>query len=617
MDLFPYETRRPFQDVLLDHIDKAVKNRTNLVAHAPTGLGKTAASLAGTLSNTLNTSKTVVFLTSMHTQHQIALDTVREIRQKHDVKIVGVDVIGKKHLCLQPGVKSLPTSEFTEYCRALREDNACEYYNNLKNQDNLTTNTKAALSDLKHRSPVDREDLLDRGKKYDVCPYETSLILGKESNIIITDYYYIFHPGIRETFLAKIGKNIEDLVLIVDEAHNLPNRVKDLASHTLSTYTLEAAGNEAVEHGYNDIEHIFQDIHQILKQIQTSSEETYVSQKQFKAQVNKIWEYDSLITTLEDVADDIREEEKASSIGNVASFLDAWADKKPGYTHVFTKDTSSKRTVLKLKKSCLDAGQITGDVMKKAISTTLMSGTLTPPTMYRDIMGLSKEDTDVLQLKSPFPKENKLNLIVPKTSTKYKKRSPKMFKKMGSTISDMANHIPGNVAVFLPSYKLLGKVASNMQSCKKTIFKERRGMSNDAKKQMLDQFKKFKDSGAVLLGVASGSFAEGIDLPGDLLKGVIVVGLPLGRPDLETKALIDYYDKKFGKGWDYGYIYPAFNKTLQGAGRCIRSGTDKGVVIFLDERYAWNRYRSIFPKTWNMKVTALHKRYLTSFFQHQ
>lgn len=614
MDLFPHETRRPFQDILLDQIDKAVRNRTNLVAHAPTGLGKTAASLAGTLANTLNTSKTVVFLTSMHTQHEIALETVKQIRKKHGVKIIGVDVIGKKHLCLQPGVRSLPTSEFTEYCRALREDNACEYYNNLKTKEKLTTNTKAALSDLKHRSPVDREDLLEKGKQYDVCPYETSLILGKESNIIITDYYYIFHPGIRDTFLAKIGKNIEDLVLVVDEAHNLPNRVKDLASYTLSTYTLEAAANEAVEHGYNDVEHVFKDINNILKKTKTASEETYISQNQFRKQVDRIWSYNALITTLEDIADDIREEEKKSSIGSVATFLEAWQDDTPGYTHVFSKDTSSKRTVLKLKKSCLDAGQITGDVMQKSISTILMSGTLTPPTMYRDIMGLDKEETDVLQLKSPFPKENRLNLIVPKTSTKYKKRGPKMYKKQGEIISDMANNIPGNVAVFLPSYALLGNIASNMQTCKKTIFKERRGMSTEAKKTMLDQFKKFKDSGAVLLGVASGSFAEGIDLPGDLLKGVIIVGLPLGKPDLETKALINYYDKKFGKGWDYGYIYPAFNKTLQGAGRCIRSGTDKGAIIFLDERYAWNKYRSIFPKPWNMKITALHKRYLEKFF---
>jgi len=91
--------------------------------------------------------------------------------------------------------------------------------------------------------------------------------------------------------------------------------------------------------------------------------------------------------------------------------------------------------------------------------------------------------------------------------------------------------------------------------------------------------------------------------------------LPLQRPDLETKALIDYYDKKFKKGWDYGYVYPAFNKTLQSAGRCIRSETDKGVIMFIDERYEWPRYKACFPETWNIKTTLLFESMIRDFFK--
>jgi DNA excision repair protein ERCC-2 len=118
----------------------------------------------------------------------------------------------------------------------------------------------------------------------------------------------------------------------------------------------------------------------------------------------------------------------------------------------------------------------------------------------------------------------------------------------------------------------------------------------------------------VLLGVSSGSFGEGVDFPGDLLKGVIVVGLPLKSPDLETRQLIDYFDLKFGKGWNYGYVFPAFNKTLQNAGRCIRSETDKGVVVFLDERYAWPRYFNCFPNDQDMVVTKEYLEAIRSFF---
>ena len=117
-----------------------------------------------------------------------------------------------------------------------------------------------------------------------------------------------------------------------------------------------------------------------------------------------------------------------------------------------------------------------------------------------------------------------------------------------------------------------------------------------------------------MLAVVSGSFGEGIDLPGDLLKAVVVVGLPLSVPDLETKALIKYYDEKFGLGWDDGYIFPAMNKVMQNAGRVIRSETDRGAIIFLDERYSWHHYRRCFPTDWNIVITKLWKERLEEFF---
>ena len=117
------------------------------------------------------------------------------------------------------------------------------------------------------------------------------------------------------------------------------------------------------------------------------------------------------------------------------------------------------------------------------------------------------------------------------------------------------------------------------------------------------------------MAVAAASFSEGIDLPGDLLKCVIVVGLPLQPPDLETKELIAYYDKKYSKGWDYGYLLPAITKSLQAAGRCIRSETDKGAVIFLDERYTWPTYLRCFPPDWNIKIAQDYTADIENFFK--
>lgn len=245
-----------------------------------------------------------------------------------------------------------------------------------------------------------------------------------------------------------------------------------------------------------------------------------------------------------------------------------------------------------------------------------MSGTLLPLNMYKEILGLPKK-TETLELVSPFKKENKLNLIIPKTSTKYTERNDKNFKEIATIISKITNSITGNSAIFFPSYKLRDDVYMHLNSLsKKTAFLEVPNMSTTEKSDFLNNFKKYSQIGAILLGVSGGSFSEGIDLPGDLLKCVIVVGLPLPKPDLETKTIISYYNNLFGKGWDYGYVFPAFNKTLQSAGRCIRSETDKGVIVFLDERYAWPNYYNCFPKDWNMQIVHGFEKPIIDFFKH-
>jgi DNA excision repair protein ERCC-2 len=242
-----------------------------------------------------------------------------------------------------------------------------------------------------------------------------------------------------------------------------------------------------------------------------------------------------------------------------------------------------------------------------------MSGTLLPTSMYKELLGVEKCQEVVF--KDPFPKGNRLNLIVPKTTTKFTSRSEDQFKDIAKALSEMVNIIPGNIAVFFPSYYLRDMVKKHFDSLsEKTVFSENPELTKEGKQELLDAFKGYKDIGAVLLAAASGSFGEGIDLPGDLLKAVIVVGLPLNTPDLETKELINYFDKKFKKGWDYGYLFPAFNKTLQNAGRCIRSETDKGVIIFLDERYAWPNYKRCFPEDWDLVISTDYKEKIKGFF---
>jgi len=266
---------------------------------------------------------------------------------------------------------------------------------------------------------------------------------------------------------------------------------------------------------------------------------------------------------------------------------------------------------------CLDPQIMSRDINESCHSVILMSGTLNPVDMYRDILGFTPE-TPCLTFDSPFPHENKLNLIVPLTTTKYDRRTKEEFAHMARILAEITNTIKGNCAIFFPSYAIRESVYEFYSSlAKKTCFVEDSEMSKEEKAAFLNRFKAYASTGAVLLAAISGSFGEGIDLPGDLLQGVIIVGLPLSTPTLETKRLIDYYDVKFGKGWEYGYVNPAFQKTIQGAGRCIRTETDTGVIVFLDERYGLPNYYKNFPKDWKMKITKDYVRRINEFYELQ
>ncbi|HLC22411.1 MAG TPA: helicase C-terminal domain-containing protein, partial [Candidatus Nanoarchaeia archaeon] len=239
----------------------------------------------------------------------------------------------------------------------------------------------------------------------------------------------------------------------------------------------------------------------------------------------------------------------------------------------------------------------------------------TPLEMYEDLLGFDKNRAITLEYENPFPAENKLSIILPETSTKFTSRGKMMYEQIAAKCATIVNAVPGNTVVFFPSYALRDHIYEFLRNkCDKTLFLEDTAYTKEQRGNLLERFKEYKDQGAVLLAVAGGSYSEGIDLPGDLLKAVVVVGLPLARPDLETQELITYYDKRFGKGWDYGYVYPAIIKILQSAGRCIRSETDRGVVVFLDERYNWQNYKKCFPSSMHTQIERNPLPLIQKFF---
>jgi len=605
-DLFPYEQVRPVQDELIDAVRDALESRKDLIVHAPTGLGKTAGVLAPALSHAKAHGLKVLFLTSRHTQHSLAVQTLQDISSRHHVEIRAADMIGKKWMCLFEGAHTLP--DFNEFCRKNKEDGTCEYYSNLRASGKVTPKALEMLQSLniiRHN-----EEIISMCSDMKLCAYEMAVLLAQKSDVIVADYYYAFHPSVSEQFLKRSGISLSDCIIIADEAHNLPNRIRDLASSRLTSNMLTRAVREAKKYGFNDTTETLSVLLDALGRL--GGRERIVAKEEFTKLVGS--DFRQMAADLEFVAADVREAQRQSALGSVSGFLEAWVGTDEGYARIIKVDEFMGKPNSRLGRNCMDPAAVAKPVLDAAYCTIMMSGTLTPTEMYRDIMGFDKPMEKIFP--SPFPNQNRINLVVPKTTTKYTARSERQFSQIAEVCAEIAESVPGNTLIFFPSYYIRDQVARFLPAaCKKPIISEKPKLTKEEKGRMLDSFKTHSATGAVMLGVAAGSFSEGIDLPGDLLKCVVIVGLPLSQPDLETQELIKYYETKFQRGWDYGYIYPAFNKALQSAGRCIRSETDKGAIVFLDERYLWPNYRRLFPRDWDMEVSTEPGEDISLFFR--
>lgn len=589
MKLFPHEQIRPEQEKLLDAVKKAIESKRNLIVHAPTGLGKTAAAISPALSYALEKNLTVFYLTSRHTQHKIAIDTLRKIKEKYKIDLVATDIIGKKFMCPVPGIQLLHSSEFSDYCKSAREKKTCKFYEKTKKGNDLSFDAKAMLSELQQSGPLNCEDVIESCSKKELCPYYESVAIASESSIIIADYNLIFEPAISKKILGLMQKKLEDSIVIVDEAHNLPDRIRNNLSIVLSNSIIKLAIKEAKKFGFDELIPKLNVIQDVLNFFASNAEEMeeFIEKEDFIRKINLSVNYDELAEELEEAATEIRSKKKRSFIGSIARFIEAWKGPDEGFTRILT--VSDKTT--KISYKCLDPSIVSGPIIKETYSMIFMSATMNPTEMYKEVLGIDR--CDEAEYKNPFPEQNKLNLIVPLTTTKFTQRNDIQFKNIAVLCRKITELIPGNCAVFFPSYELKDKISNFLAtSTKKTVFSESQGMTKQEKRELLEKFSSYKN--AILLAVTGGSFGEGIDLPG-VLKCVIVVGLPLKKPDLETRKTMEYYQEMFGKGWDYGYIFPAINKALQAAGRCIRSEKDKGVIVFLDERYEWPNYRRCFP----------------------
>jgi len=608
---FPYPKVRGHQSELIKAAMKAIQEKKHLLAHAPTGLGKTAAVLCPAISYALKENKKVFFLTSKISQHEIAVELVKLMNEKFDLGIRGVDLVGRKYLCSSSHIVDCESASFYEVCKKRRKNSECEAYANIVGFDELQRK-KARKRKAKILSELDGilshlelKEYASNSLKVPCCGYEVSMLLAKDANVVIADYFHLFDPGIRRIVLQRMKVNLEDCIVIVDEAHNLPERIRSLLSFSLSVYSIDKACEELVkieQQGFIEpLEELKQEITRIAKEKLSEKErEALVEASALKEVLESVDPGDILSDELRELGEEYLEKFPHGRffLGSIANFLDRWKVIADANIRII----KAKGKLPSLQVKALDASIETAPLFKECHSAILMSGTLLPVKMYADLLGIEEKRAEFREFLSPFPKENKLSLIVPSVTTKYTSRSTEEFERIAEVISNIVGKIPGNTAVFFPSFALLESIYPFIEELSSRKFlKQKSGMNSKERAKMLSIFRAHgKAFGAVLLAVSAGSFAEGIDFLGKQLIGAIIVGVPLGEMNLETQCLVSYYKKKFGEGWHYGYIYPAMTRAIQASGRVIRDESDCGIVAFLDKRYTWPTYRKCFPKDFEL-----------------
>jgi len=625
--IFPFPSIREGQKEFMEDVKHAVEGENILIAHAPTGIGKTAAVLAPALQYAIENAKSVFFLTSKRSQHKIAIDTLRLVKERAKHNFVVVDVISKQSMC--PRAVSIYRdfySLFSEFCKSEQKNKRCPYF---------MRHDEEALRRIRERI-MHVEELYSWCTTRGICPYKAALEVAESADVLVCDYNYLFSTDISERVLEKMDRGLEDIIVIVDEAHNLPDRIRNNLSSELrmSTVTEAARGlkhtNRETYANLMELERIFTKLTMIAGK--TKKEEMNVAKDFLVEEMEKVLRrriealsYDDFVNSLRNIVEGFEtsevntEELFQRNVLGVADFLDGWRTSEKCFRIFSLSHKENPSLHFKL----LDPSVISEPIFARAHSTIMMSGTLCPTEMYADVLGagvgsnrIKGKEIVLREYKSPFPKKNRLIVVTKELTTKYTKRGEEMYRKVAMKIAEVAKYVQGGMAVFFPSYALLKNISVYLpEGVRRRAIVERREMKKDEKNRLYETLK--NDNEGILLAVQGGSLSEGMDYESNTLKAIIVVGLPLSPPTLEVKTVEGYYIGKYGaeKGRLYGYLYPAITKVMQAAGRGIRSEHDRCIVILMDYRFAQFPYKNCFPSDYDMIVTDGAEEYCRNFFK--
>ena len=599
MDYFPYEYR-PGQKELISFIDRTVRDRRCAVIEAGTGTGKTITSLCGTLGYAKDHDMKVVYLTRTKSQQkQVIRESTAIGKDILCVAVQGRSAASCPMMRDDPDLASGNAEEISKLCSVYKrkKDGACHcnFYSNLEATD------VDQWVDLIRREHPDPEDFSRMCEDAGVCPYELMKLILPYADVIAVPYPFVFMPMVLDRFVDWMGVPLSRTILIVDEAHNLPDYLRDVQTFEYGERAMDLAAKEAKEHGDFVLQEgiTVTDLVAVMKEILAAAQREYLIDED--GMLPPYYLEDELMSRLgvssitisrmckamEEIGDGIMEKKKErhklprSYIHSMSRFIRAWIDgDEDNYVRLVIKEGDNAL----FQAYCMDPSGASEPLID-CFSSIHMSGTLQPLDAYVSELGLDRVDT--LCLDGIFPKENLLTLYTDKVSMKYEEREIEQnYNDLMELVVDSINAVRVNTAVLFPSYSFMDKMIDDglVRRLNRDVSYEQRGMSQP---DLMSMFNTFKNSqGGVLFCVTGGRISEGLDFPDKALEMAIIIGIPYPKPTAKLRAMRRYYDIRFGDGIRYTSTIPTVRKMRQSIGRLIRSETDRGVAVIMDRRVA-------------------------------
>ena len=579
---FPYPYRAG-QKRLVAAAYRTMINGEQLFIQAPTGIGKTLSTVFPAVWAVGEEYADKIFYLTAKTITRTAAVSAFDILRENGLKMSYIALTSKEKICPNTVMECNPVQ--------------CPYAKGHFDRVN-----EAAFDLIHDCEQITREKLAACAKKYKVCPFELSLDVSYWVDAIICDYNYVFDPHVRLQRYFADGERGE-YIFLVDEAHNLVERAREMYSAKLEKEEFLAAKK------------YYEPFKSVVKQINSCNRKLLELKREcdvwkvlpegegigsFVMALERL--YEALNRLSETHQEWTAPKEASEFFFHVRDFLEVYEQLNEHY-EVYMEHTS--QGTFQINLLCVNPAERLQECCTQGISTIFFSATLLPIRYYKELLGQG-EESKAIYAASPFDPKNRFIVTAADVSSKYTRRTASEYIRIGQYIKAITNSKRGNYLVFFPSYTFRGEVEAYMEKEENVRYiRQESSMTETQREEFLDAFRE-QDTPTVGFCVMGGIFSEGIDLQNEAVIGVIIVGTGLPQTGSRQEILKSHYEKEGKNGFLFAYLYPGMNKVLQAAGRLIRTSEDYGVIALLDERFLQGSYRSQFPPDWtDMNIVQL------------